>query len=87
MNGPSLAAHCRRSAARRGNGRAVIAVIALGHSVRVALSPLRTREHPAHELGAQDGDEHDRDHVQRRLVHRLERRGFALTRAALPAPS
>jgi hypothetical protein len=42
---------------------------------------------PSHELGAQYFDEHARDHVQRRLVHRLERLGFAVTLEALPALS
>jgi PQQ enzyme repeat len=42
---------------------------------------------PYHELGAQYFDEHERDHIQRRLVRRLERLGFAVTLEALPAPS
>jgi hypothetical protein len=42
---------------------------------------------PSHELGAQSFDEHARDHVQRRLVYRLERLGFAVTLEALPALS
>jgi transposase len=42
---------------------------------------------PYHELGAQYFDEHERDHVQRRLVRRLERLGFAVTLEALPATS
>jgi len=46
-----------------------------------------TRREPYHELGAQYFDEHARDHVQRRLVHRLERLGFAVTLAALTTTS
>ncbi len=84
MKGTYLAAQFRRSAARRGTGRAVIAV---GHSVLVAIYHMLTRWEPYHELGAQYFDEHERDHVQRRLVHRLERLGFAVTLEALPAPS
>jgi transposase len=82
--GTSLAAQCRRIAARRGKGRAVIAV---GHSVLVAISPRLTRRDPSHELGAQYFDEQQRDHVQRRLVRRLERLGFAVTLEAIPATS
>ena len=48
---------------------------------------LLTRWEPSHELGAQYFDEHEREHVQRHLVHRLERLGFAVTLEALPAPS
>jgi transposase len=55
--------------------------------VLVALSYLLTRHEPYRELGAQYFDEHARDHVQRRLVHRLERLGFAVTLETLPAPS
>jgi transposase len=82
--GTSLAAQFRRIAARRGNGWAVIAV---GHSVLVALYHMLTRREPDHELGAQYFDAHQRDHVQRRLVRRLERLGFAVTLEPLPATS
>jgi transposase len=82
--GTYLAAQFRRSAARRGKGRAVIAV---GHSVLVASSHMLTRREPYHELGAQYCDEHERDPVQRRLVRRLQRLGFAVTLEALPATS
>ena len=82
--GTYLAAQFRRIAARRGKGRAVIAV---GHSVLVAISYMLTKKEPYHELGAQYFDEHQRDHVQRRLVHRLERLGFAVTLEPLPVTS
>jgi transposase len=85
--GAYLAAQFRRIAARRGKRGKGRAVIAVGHSALVAISYLLTRWEPYHELGAQYFDEHERDHVQRRLVRRLERLGFAVTLAALPAPS
>jgi transposase len=84
MKGTYLAAQFRRIAARRGKGRAVVAV---GHSVLVAIYYMLTRREPYHELGAQYFDDHERDHLQRRLVHRLERLGFAVTLEALPIPS
>ena len=82
--GTYLAAQFRRIAARRGKSRAVVAV---GHSVLVAIYPMLTRWEPYRELGAQSFDEHERAHVQKRLVHRLQRLGFAVTLEALPAPS
>jgi transposase len=82
--GTYLAAQFRRIAARRGKGRAIVAV---GHSVLVALYYMLTRHEPYRELGAQYFDEHARDHVQRRLVHRLERLGFVVTLEALPTTS
>jgi transposase len=80
--GTYLAAQFRRIAARRGKSRAVVAV---GHSVLVAIYHMLTRREPYRELGAQYFDEHERDHVQQRLVHRLQRLGFAVTLEALPA--
>jgi transposase len=80
MKGTYLAAQFRRIAARRGKGRAVIAV---GHSVLVAIYHMLTRKEPYRELGAQYFDEHQRDHVQRRLVQRLERLGYAVTLEAI----
>jgi transposase len=84
MKGTYLAAQFRRIAARRGKGRAVLAV---GHSVLVAFYHMLTRHEPYRELGADYFDDRQRDHVQRRLVHRLERLGFAVTLEALPATS
>jgi hypothetical protein len=84
MKGTYLAAQYRRIAARRGKGRAVVAV---GHSVLVAIYHMLTRGEPYRELGAQYFDEHGREHLQRRLVHRLERLGFAVTLEALPLPT
>jgi len=62
-------------------------VVAVGHAVLVAIYSMLTRREPYHELGAQYFDEQARDHVQRRLVRRLERLGFAVTLETLPAPS
>jgi transposase len=84
MKGTSLAAQFRRLAARRGKSRAMVAV---GHSVLVTIYHMLTRREPYHELGAPYCDEHERDHVQRRLVHRLERLGFAVTLEALTTTS
>ena len=53
----------------------------------VAIYYMLTRREPYRELGAQYFDEQARDHVQRRLVRRLERLGFAVTLEALPAIS
>jgi len=71
-------------AARRGKGRAVLAV---GHSVLVALYYMLTRHEPYHDLGADYFDGRQRDHVQRRLIHRLERLGYAVTLEALTMSS
>jgi transposase len=82
--GTYLAAQFRRIAARRGKSPAVVAV---GHSVLVAISHMLTRHEPYHALGAQSFDEHERARVQVRLVHRLERLGFAVTLEALATTS
>jgi transposase len=84
MKGTYLAAQFRRIAARRGKGRAVVAV---GHSVLVALYHMLTRHEPYHELGADYFDDRQRELVQRRLVHRLERLGYAVTLEALTTSS
>jgi transposase len=88
MKGTYLAAQYRRIAARRGKGRAVLAV---GHSILVALYHMLTRHAPYRELGAdyfddRQRDQVQRDQVQRRLVHRLERLGYAVTLEALTTP-
>jgi transposase len=79
-----LAAQYRRIAARRGKKRALIA---LGHSVLVMIYHILTKRTPYQELGGTYFDERERHHVQQRLVHRLERLGFAVTLAPAPAPS
>ena len=86
--GTYLATQFRRIAARRGKGRAVLAV---GHSVLVAFYHMLTRHEPYHEpyheLGADYFEGRQREHVQRRLVHRLEHLGYAVTLEALTTPS
>ncbi len=65
-------------------------MVAVGHSVLVTIYPISHRltlGEPYHELAAQYFDEHEREHVQRRLVHRLERLGFAVTLAAASVTS
>jgi transposase len=74
--GTYLAAQFRRIAARRGKGRAVVAV---GHSVLVAIYHMLTTHEPYRDLGADYFDDRQREQVQRRLVHRLERLGYAVT--------
>lgn len=49
------------------------ALIAVGHSVLVIISHMLTRREPYSDLGGQYFDEREREHVQHRLVHRLER--------------
>ena len=84
MKGTYLAAQYRRIAARRGKGRAVLAV---GHSVLVALYHMLTRHEPYRDLGADYFDDRQRDQVQRRLVRRLERLGNTVTLETLTATS
>jgi transposase len=82
--GTYLAAQFRRIAARRGKGRAVVAV---GHSVLVAIYSMLTHHEPYRDLGADYFDHRQREQVQRRLVHRLERLGYAVTLEALATTS
>lgn len=79
-----LAAQYRRIAARRGKKRALIAV---GHSVLVMIYHILTKRTPYQELGGTYFDERERDHVQQRLIHRLERLGYAVTIAPAPQPT
>jgi transposase len=71
-----LGAQYQRIAARRGGKRAAVAV---GHSqLVIAYHVLRGGE-PFHDLGANYFDERDREHVRRRLTHRLEALGYEVT--------
>ena len=72
-----LAAQYRRIAARRGKKRALVAV---GHTILVIVSHILTRRQPYRELGVGYFDELDRQRVEHRLVHRLERLGYTVTR-------
>ncbi|HKC39265.1 MAG TPA: IS110 family transposase [Gemmatimonadales bacterium] len=71
-----LRAYVQRLRRRRGHKRALVA---LGHTLLVIVyHVLRTRT-PYRDLGANYFDDHDRQHVQRALVRRLERLGYAVT--------
>ena len=69
------------------HGRSEAPIKRQHHEARRCITRSRTRREPYPELGAQYFDEHERDHVQRRLVHRLERLGYAVIPEALPATS
>lgn len=79
-----LAAQYRRIAARRGKKRALIAV---GHTVLVMIYHILTNRTPYQELGGAYFDERERDHLQHRLVHRLERLGYAVALAPASQPT
>ena len=80
-----LAAQYRRIAARRGKKRALVA---LGHTILVIISHLLTRREPYRDLGVAYFDQRERQHVEHRLVRRLERLGYTVNlHAASPAPS
>lgn len=68
-----LAAQYRRIAARRGQKRALLAV---AHTILVALYHMLQRREPYQDLGNNYFDERDKAAVQRRLVQRLEKLGF-----------
>lgn len=76
-----LAAQYRRVAARRGKKRAFVA---LGHTILVMIYHMLTRGVPYHELGGDYFDAQQRQQIERRLVRRLERLGYAVT-LQLPA--
>ena len=71
-----LAAQYRRIAARRGKKRALVA---LAHTILVIVYHLLTRREPYRDLGVAYFDQRERQHVQHRLVRRLERLGYAVT--------
>jgi transposase len=79
-----LAAQYRRLVARRGAKRAAVAV---AHSLLVIVYALLTQEVTYHELGGQYFDEQDRQVVQRRLVHRLEALGYAVSLQPTATPA
>ena len=70
-----LAAQYRRIAARRGKKRALVA---LEHTILVMIYHILTRREPYHELGVAYFDELERQRVEQRLVHRLERLGYTV---------
>jgi transposase len=82
--GTYLAAQYRRIAARRGKKRALVAV---AHTVLVIIYHILTRREPYRDLGEAYFDHLERQHVERRLVRRLERLGYSVTLApATPGP-
>jgi transposase len=79
-----LAAQYRRIAARRGKKRALVA---LGHTILVIVYHLLTRREPYRELGVAYFDQRERQHVEHRLVRRLERLGYTVSlQQTAPAP-
>lgn len=82
--GTYLAAQYRRIAARRGKKRALVAV---AHTVLVIVYHILTRREPYRDLGEAYFDHLERQHVERRLVRRLERLGYSVTLApSTPGP-
>lgn len=79
--GTYLAAQYRRIAARRGKKRALVAV---AHTVLVIIYHLLTKREPYRDLGEAYFDHLERQHVERRLVRRLERLGYAVTLTPVP---
>lgn len=71
-----FAARYKRLAARRGPGRARIAV---AHSLLVAIYHMLRDGSHFEDLGANHWDEHHRDSVARRTIQRLERLGYSVT--------
>jgi transposase len=71
-----LAAQYKRIAARRGKKRALIAV---GHTILIIVYILLTRQQPYQDLGAAYFDQQEQHRVERRLVQRLERLGYAVS--------
>ena len=81
-----LAAQYRRIAARRGKKRELVA---LAHTILVIIYQILTKREPYRELGGAYFDEHERQRVEQRLAHRLERLGYQVTLqpTAPPQPS
>jgi transposase len=77
-----LSAQYHRLAARRGNKKAAVAV---GHTILVIVYHLLKRGDTYRDLGPIYFDEHDRQAVERRLTHRLQRLGYKVTLDPLPA--
>ena len=71
-----LAAQYHRLVLRRGGKKATIA---LGHTLLVIVYHVLAEEKDDQELGGNYFDDHDRQAVQKRLVHRLEKLGYEVT--------
>ena len=76
-----LAAQYHRLVLRRGGKKATIA---LGHTLLVIVYHVLAEEKDYQELGGNFFDDHDRQAVQKRLVHRLEKLGYEVT--LVPSP-
>ena len=68
-----LAAQYQRLVVRRGGKKATIAV---GHTLLVVIYHILSEDEDYEELGGNYFDEWDRQAVQKRLVHRLEKLGY-----------
>jgi len=72
-----LQAQYHRLVTRRGKKKAAVAV---GHTILVIAYHLITNKESFYQdLGVHYFDERDRQHVERRLVHRLEALGYAVS--------
>jgi transposase len=76
-----LAAQYNRLAARRGKKKAIVAV---AHSILVAVYYLLSRQEPYRELGGNYFDERKRESVTNRLVRRLEKLGYEVALGPRP---
>jgi transposase len=70
-----LASQCQRLAARRGHKKAVTAV---AHSILRIVWHLLEHDCPYVDLGSRYLEERDRQHIQRRLIRRLEAFGYTV---------
>lgn len=73
--GTYLAALYRRLAPRRGKKRAIVAV---AHSILVSVYHMLSRHEPYHDLGGNYFDERKKASIVNRLLHRLEKLGYAV---------
>jgi hypothetical protein len=73
-----LAAYHHRIVARRGKKEAIVA---LAHTLLTIIYYLVTRDRDFGDLGAEYLDQHDRERTERRLIRRLEKYGYTVTRA------
>lgn len=71
-----LSAQYHRLVLRRGAKKAILAV---GHTLLVIVYHVLADQKDYQELGGNFFDEHDRQAVQKRLVHRLEKLGYEVT--------
>lgn len=54
-------------------------MVAVGHAILVAIYHMLDRHLSYQELGGSYFDEYDRQHVEKRLVHRLEKLGYQVS--------